>query len=39
MDELKPCPFCGGKAQLDHNTCGINITSIVRYYEPKEKVR
>ena len=18
MEELKPCPFCGGKAQIDH---------------------
>ncbi len=20
MDELKPCPFCGGKAQLENDT-------------------
>ena len=29
--ELKPCPFCGGKAQLEHD--GITVNSYVRCFE------
>ena len=34
MDELKPCPFCGGKAELRH-FAGINVTSYVRCMDCK----
>ena len=30
MTELKPCPFCGGKAMLDHSISGLNTTSFIR---------
>ena len=29
MNELKPCPFCGGKALLSHDHTGLG-TSYVR---------
>ena len=28
MDELKPCPFCGGKALLSHDHAGIGASYI-----------
>lgn len=30
MSDLKPCPVCGGKAQLDHDQVGFNLYSKVR---------
>ena len=35
--ELKPCPFCGGKAQLDHE--GIETSSFVRCMECHARTR
>lgn len=28
MDELKPCPFCGGNAKLDHDYTGLGASYI-----------
>ena len=28
MNELKPCPFCGGKALLSHDHAGIGASYI-----------
>lgn len=45
MTELKPCPFCGGKAQLEHDyqgngnsyvvckSCGLKGVSFIRSFE------
>lgn len=30
MIELRPCPFCGGRAALRHDSVGINETSFVQ---------
>ena len=30
MAELKPCPFCGGTAQLDHDYAGVSVYAKVR---------
>lgn len=30
MAELKPCPFCGGKPQLDHEYMGVCVYSKIR---------
>ena len=28
MNELKPCPFCGGKALLSHDHAGIEASYV-----------
>lgn len=28
-NELKPCPFCGGEAQLEHDFMGIGSSYVV----------
>ena len=33
MSELKPCPFCGGKAKLRHYTSGTFKKTTVVYVE------
>ena len=51
MDELKPCPFCGGKAHLEHDytgdgfsyvcceKCGLHSVSFVRSFEQASDLR
>lgn len=36
MIELKPCPFCGGEAKLDHWNGTANVYSFVRCQNTKE---
>lgn len=38
MSELKPCPFCGGKAIVRDATYGANISATVVYCGNKECV-
>lgn len=31
--ELKPCPFCGGKAEIQYGACDYNVYQVVCHNE------